>query len=57
MEAYFRFVKRLADAFSAEGLDYAFTGAVAVSVYGAPRTTSDVDVMVSVADAADVKAY
>ena len=56
MEAYFRFVKRLADALAAEGLDYAFTGAVAVSVYGAPRTTSDVDVVVAVADARSVKA-
>jgi hypothetical protein len=29
-------------------LDYAFTGALAVSFYGAPRTTTDVDVVVAV---------
>jgi hypothetical protein len=46
---------RLAEAFGGEGLDYAFTGALAVSFYGAPRTTSDVDVMVAVAGKADVK--
>ena len=55
MEKFYRFANRLAEAFGGEGLDYAFTGALAVSFYGAPRTTSDVDVMVAVAGKADVK--
>lgn len=32
-------------------MDYAFTGALAVSFYGSPRTTRDVDVMVAIGDA------
>jgi hypothetical protein len=48
MEAFHRFVRRLVDGFSGAGLDYAFTGALAVSLYGFPRTTSDVDVVVAV---------
>lgn len=51
MEKFYRFAYRLAEAFNSEGLDYAFTGALAVSFYGAPRTTSDVDVMVAVGGA------
>ena len=31
-------------------IDYAFTGALAVSFYGVPRTTVDVDVVVAVAE-------
>jgi hypothetical protein len=38
----------LVDGFGGAGLDYAFTGALAVSFYGAPRTTTDVDVVVAV---------
>jgi hypothetical protein len=56
MEEFYRFANRLGEAFEAEGLDYAFTGALAVSVYGSPRTTSDVDIMVAVGRKADVKA-
>jgi hypothetical protein len=48
MEAFHRFVRRLVDGFGGAGLDYAFTGALAVSFYGAPRTTTDVDVVVAV---------
>jgi hypothetical protein len=48
MEAFYRFVRRLVDGFGGAGLDYAFTGALAVSFYGAPRTTTDVDVVVAV---------
>jgi hypothetical protein len=48
MEAFYRFVRRLVDGFGSAGLDYAFTGALAVSFYGAPRTTTDVDVVVGV---------
>jgi hypothetical protein len=55
MDAYHKFVKRLAEGFSGTGLDYAFTGALAVSYYGVPRTTTDVDVMVSLVGEADVR--
>ena len=48
MEAYYAFVKKLVDAFTDERLDYTFTGALAVSFHGVPRTTSDVDVMTAV---------
>lgn len=50
MEAYYGLVGRLACAFEEYGLDYAFTGALAASFYGVPRTTVDVDVVVEVAD-------
>jgi hypothetical protein len=55
MEKFYRLANRLAEALGEEGLDYAFTGALAVSFYGAPRTTSDVDVMVAVAGGSDAK--
>ncbi len=47
MKNFIEFAKRLAEAFENAGLDYAFTGALAVSFYGLPRTTTDVDVMVT----------
>jgi hypothetical protein len=50
MQAYFNLIKRLVKAFEASGLDYAFTGAMAASFYGLPRTTTDVDLMVQVSD-------
>jgi hypothetical protein len=53
LEAYYVFVKRLVCAFEGAKLDYAFTGALAVSFYGVPRTTTDVDVLIAVADEAD----
>jgi len=46
LEGYDGLVRRLVRCLSGSGLDYAFTGALAVSFYGSPRTTSDVDVMV-----------
>lgn len=55
LEAFYGFVRRLVEGFEGAGLDYAFTGALAASFYGVPRTTSDVDVMVAVAGEADVK--
>ncbi len=48
MERFYSFVQRLIDGFSGADLDYAFTGALAVSLYGLPRTTTDVDVVVAV---------
>ena len=56
MEAYYAFVKKVVLAFDGECLDYAFTGALATSFYGTPRTTSDIDVIVAVASEADIKA-
>jgi hypothetical protein len=53
LEAYYVFVKKLADAFETADLDYTFTGALAVSFYGVPRTTSDVDVLIAVTGKAD----
>jgi hypothetical protein len=50
MQAYFNLIRRLVKAFEASGLDYAFTGAIAASFYGLPRTTTDVDLMVQVSD-------
>ncbi len=46
LEAYYGLIGRLASAFDECGLDYAFTGALAASFYGIPRTTVDVDVAV-----------
>ncbi|MCW4017374.1 MAG: hypothetical protein NWF00_01610 [Candidatus Bathyarchaeota archaeon] len=56
MSEFYQLVKRLHETLSRSGLDYAFTGALAVSFYGSPRTTSDVDVMVAIGDAVEVKA-
>lgn len=50
LEAFYDFVKRLIMGFEKAELNYAFTGALAVSFYGVPRTTVDVDVIVYVSD-------
>jgi hypothetical protein len=47
LEGYDGLVRRLVRCLGESGLDYAFTGALAVSYYGSPRTTSDVDVMLA----------
>ena len=44
------FVRRIVDSFNEMRIDYAFTGALAASYYGTPRTTIDVDVMVRVSE-------
>jgi len=49
LNGYFALVKKLIEGFEKEGLDYAFTGALAASFYGVPRTTADVDVIVATA--------
>jgi hypothetical protein len=46
LEAYYGLVRRLVRSFEKAGVDYVFTGALAASFYGAPRTTVDVDVVV-----------
>ncbi len=40
----------VADACLAEGVPHMFTGALATGMYGSPRSTADVDVVVDVAD-------
>jgi len=50
LEAYYDLVRRLVKSFEKTGVDYVFTGALAVSFYGVPRTTVDVDVVVWVAE-------
>ena len=56
LDGFLGFVRRLVEGFEGSGLDYAFTGALAASFYGVPRTTSDVDVLVRVTDEAYAKA-
>jgi len=48
LEAFESLVRRVVTCFNAVGLDYMFTGALAVSYYGRARTTMDVDVVVAV---------
>ena len=48
MESFEGLVRRVVESFNALGLDYMFTGALAVSYYGRARTTRDVDVVVAV---------
>jgi hypothetical protein len=55
VERYYAFVKKLVNAFEEVKLDYAFTGALAVSFYGVPRTTTDVDVIIADANKPDSK--
>lgn len=48
MDEFNQLASRLVKCLNTSGLDYAFTGALAVSFYGSPRTTSDVDVMIAI---------
>lgn len=48
LEGFEGFVRRVVGRFNAVGLDYMFTGTLAVSYYGRARTTTDVDVVVAV---------
>jgi len=54
VDGFYGFVRRLIGGFGGAGLDYAFTGALATSFYGVPRTTTDVDVIVAISSVADV---
>jgi hypothetical protein len=56
LELFYSFVKRLVEGFNNVKIDYAFTGALAASYYGVPRTTTDVDVLVHVSEFANAKA-
>jgi len=53
LEAFYELIKRVVGGFNAVGLDYMFTGALAASFYGVPRTTVDVDIVVKVAQERD----
>lgn len=48
MDTFDEFVKRVVKALNKSGLEYAITGALAVSYYGRPRTTMDMDVLIKV---------
>jgi hypothetical protein len=54
LESFYGFVRRLIAGFGDASLDYAFTGALATSFYGVPRTTTDIDVVVAVSGEGDV---
>jgi hypothetical protein len=50
LETFFELIRRVVTDFGAVGLDYMFTGALAASFYGVPRTTTDIDVVVDVSE-------
>ena len=54
VESFYGFIRRLISGFDDSGLDYAFTGALATSFYGVPRTTTDIDVIVAISSGTDV---
>ena len=56
VESFYGFIRRLISGFDGPGLDYAFTGALATSYYGVPRTTTDIDIVVAVSGEVDVAA-
>ena len=47
MEDLAGFIKKIVCALEAEKIDYAFTGALAASFYGVPRSTADIDIIVA----------
>jgi len=46
LDTYLGLVKRLITSLNNAGIDYMFTGAIAASYYGTPRTTMDVDIII-----------
>jgi len=46
LDTYMGLVKRLITSLNNAGIDYMFTGAIAASYYGTPRTTMDVDIII-----------
>jgi hypothetical protein len=46
LETFLDLAKRIVKSLNTAELDYAFTGALAASFYGVPRTTTDIDFMV-----------
>ncbi len=49
MDKFEDLIRRIVENFNAAGTDYMFTGALAASYYGTPRTTMDIDIVVKVA--------
>jgi len=48
LEKFEGLVKRLVKSLNAAEIDYMFTGALAASYYGTPRTTMDIDIIVKI---------
>lgn len=48
METLTGFIKKIVYALEVEKINYAFTGALAASYYGVPRTTADIDIIISI---------
>lgn len=48
-------VDQLAKLFDSEGIEYAFCGAIAVSLHGCPRSTQDIDVLILESDAPKIE--
>lgn len=48
METLAGFIKKIVTALEVEKIDYAFTGALAASFYGVPRTTADIDIIIAI---------
>lgn len=48
MDRFEDLIRRIVKNFNAAGTDYMFTGALAASYYGRPRTTMDIDIVVKV---------
>ena len=47
LEVFTGFVKRLVKALNRSRIEYMFTGALAASYYGRPRTTLDIDIVIT----------
>jgi len=54
LKTFRNLIRRLAIAFKDVKLEYAFTGALAASFYGIPRSTVDVDVIVRISGEKDI---
>ena len=51
MDTFEGFIRRVIKSFNSAGIDYMFTGALAASYYGTPRTTMDANVMIRILSA------
>ena len=50
LDTYLGLIKRLIPSLNDAGIDYMFTGAIAASYYGTPRTTMDVDIIIHITE-------
>jgi len=48
METLAEFIKKIVCVLEGEKINYAFTGALAASFYGVPRTTADIDIIIAI---------